>query len=153
MADNLSIRPARIGEGTFLSQLSRRSKAHWGYDSRFMELSREALTIRETWISDERVLVADIDGDPAGVAAIAADGEGFEIAAFFIDPDRMGCGVGARLFGAVVDLAAKAGIGKLGILSDPNAVGFYEKMGACRVSMEPSDAIPGRMLPYLELVV
>lgn len=145
------IRAARDGEAEVLSALSRRSKAHWGYDKRFMALSQEALTIRDAWIAAGKVLVAECDGAVAGVAAIDADGDGHEVAAFFVDPAWMGHGIGNHLFDAMIDLAARSGIARLGILSDPNAAGFYEKMGARPVSMEPSDAIPGRKLPFLEI--
>ena len=38
----------------------------------------------------------------------------------------------------------------MAILADPNAVPFYERMGARFVSHAPSDAIPGRTLPLYE---
>ncbi len=147
------IRPACAEEAQALSDLSHRSKAHWGYDEGFMALSRDALTVRDAWIEAGMVLVAEHDAALAGVAAIAPDGDGHEVAVFFVDPAMMGKGIGADLFQAMVGLAAESGIAKLGILSDPNAAGFYEKMGARPIGMEPSDAIPGRELPYLEMDV
>jgi len=35
--------------------------------------------------------------------------------------------------------------------ADPNAEGFYLKMGAERVGESPSGSIPGRMLPLLQV--
>ena len=145
------IRPARLDEAAALTDLSLRSKAHWGYDDHFMDLSRDALTVRDGWIEAGMVLVAEHDGACVGVAAIAPDGDGHEVAVFFVDPATMGKGIGADLFAAMVDLAAQNDIATLGILSDPNAAGFYEKMGARPVGTEPSDAIPGRELPFLEV--
>ena len=116
-----------------------------------MALSREALTVRDAGIEAGMVLAVEHGGALAGVAAISPDGDGHEVAVFFVDPAMMGKGVGADLFHAMVDLAARNDIEKLGILSDPNAAGFYEKMGARPVGREPSGAIPGRELPYLEM--
>ncbi|WP_136657856.1 GNAT family N-acetyltransferase [Nitratireductor sp. XY-223] len=149
----ITVRPARREEAESLSALCHRSKAHWGYDKRFMEFSRDALTVDPERIAGGWVLVAELDGVPAGVAAIGPDGDGFEIDQFFTDPDMMGKGVGARLFVALLDLARARGIERLSILSDPNAAGFYERMGARHVGSAPSDAVPGRTLPLLEIVV
>ncbi|MEX3010959.1 GNAT family N-acetyltransferase [Hoeflea sp. TYP-13] len=151
MAGSISFRPARSGETAALTELCIRSKAHWGYDERFMESSREALTVKPARVESGDVIVAEFQGQPAGVAAIAPDGDGFEIDLFFVDPAAMGRGVGRRLFEAVIALAKRRGIGALTILSDPNAVSFYEKMGARPIGRAPSDAIPGRTLPLLEV--
>jgi len=153
MTGQTVIRPAREDEIEPLSQLCRRSKAHWGYDARFMELSRNSLTVRRQWVTAGNVLVAERDGVAAGVAAIAPDGPGHEVALFFVDPAFMGHGIGADLYRAMIALAAERGIARLGVLADPNAASFYEKMGARPVGSEPSESIPGRFLPYLEVDV
>ena len=36
------------------------------------------------------------------------------------------------------------------LIADPNAAAFYERVGATFVRNEPSDAIPGRLLPLYE---
>ena len=152
MRRQTTIRPARRDEIGPLSELCRRSKAHWGYDDRFMESSRDALTVREEWIAQGHVLVAESGGVTSGVAAIAPDDEaGYEVALFFVDPAFIGLGVGGDLYRAMIALAADRGIARLGVLADPNAAAFYEKMGARPVGSRPSDAIPGRFLPYLEV--
>lgn len=151
MGEAMTTRPAGAGEAEQLSDLCWRSKAHWGYDSHFMDACREALTVRDEWIGREWVIVAEIDDEVAGVAAIAPDGSQFEVALFFVDPTQMGKGVGAVLFNAMVTRARQEEVGALRILSDPNAVEFYRKMGARMIGTEPSDAIPGRRLPLMEI--
>lgn len=151
MGSGITTRPAGADEAPQLSALCWRSKAHWGYDSHFMEQCRDALTVRAEWIRCGWVIVAEHDGDIAGVAAIAPDGQDFEVALFFVDPPHMSKGVGIALFNALVARARQEQIGKLTILSDPNAVSFYQKMGARLIGAEPSDAIPGRSLPLLEI--
>lgn len=151
MGSGISIRPAGLDEAQQLSALCWRSKAHWGYDSDFMEQCREALTVRDEWIRRGWVVVAELDGEIAGVAAIAPDGPDFEIAVFFVDPPFMGKGVGGALFKASIARARSGQVGRLTILSDPNAVSFYRKMGAQLIGAEPSDAIAGRTLPLLEI--
>lgn len=147
----IEIRPAKAAEIEALTAICQRSKAHWGYDRDFMEKSRHALAVKPERVGTGDVLVAELDGVVAGVAAIAPDEGGFEIDLFFVDPPAMGRGLGVRLFRALVAHANKRGIATLSILSDPNAAPFYEKMGARRVGMAPSDAIPGRTLPLLKI--
>jgi hypothetical protein len=42
---------------------------------------------------------------------------------------------------------------RLSVLADPNAAGFYRRIGARDIGEAPSDAIAGRMLPLLEFVI
>ncbi len=147
MSDDITIRLALHNEAKALSSLCWRSKAHWGYDAQFMELSREALTVAPDWIAAGQVIVAEQGGIVAGVAALAADENRYELAVFFVEPAMMGRGVGAKLYTAIIDLARRKNVDHLHILADPNAASFYEKMGAKAAGTAPSDTIPGRRLP------
>ena len=42
---------------------------------------------------------------------------------------------------------------RLTILADPFAAAFYEHTGARRVGEAPSDAIPGRLVPFYEIAL
>lgn len=147
MASDIGIRSARAGEGRALTALCVRAKAHWGYDSEFMRLSRRSLTVSEQAIAAGEVLVAEREGLLFGMAEVAPDGE---LDKLFVDPPGMGRGVGRALFVASVALARKFGAQRMAILADPNAARFYERMGARFVGQAPSDAIPGRTLPLYE---
>jgi GNAT superfamily N-acetyltransferase len=145
-----TIRPARPGEAEALTALCVRSKAHWGYDAAFMAKAMSELTVRPDWIADGLVLVAETGGAAAGVAGITDEGAGmFDVSVFFIDPGRMGAGVGRVLFGAICDLARAKGAARLTVLSDPNAEPFYRRMGAVRIGEERSSSKTGRILPLL----
>lgn len=118
-----------------------------------MDKCRDALTVRDEWIDRGWVIVAEVAGKIAGVAAIGTDESDFEIALFFVEPALIGKGVGGVLYRALMMRAREERIGTLKVLSDPNAAVFYRKMGARMVGNEPSDAIPGRTLPLLEIDV
>jgi hypothetical protein len=47
--------------------------------------------------------------------------------------------------------AKRRGARRLTILSDLYAAAFYERNGAIRIGLAPSDAIPGRMPPLFEI--
>ncbi len=146
----IAIRAAQSGEAARLTALCVRSKAHWGYDARFMAMSAAALTVHEHDIEAGRVLVA-VDGDrPVAMACVLGQGDAVDLDALFVDPDAMRSGAGRALFEAAAALAKKLGATTLTILADPNAAPFYERMGARFIKHAPSDAVPGRTLPFYE---
>lgn len=123
------------------------SKAYWGYDVEFMRLSEATLTVSEAEVASGRVLVAERERLPVGMAKVEPDGE---LGMMFVDPLAIGRGAGRALFGASAALARRLGARRMAILADPNAAPFYERMGARWVGQAPSDAIPGRILPLFE---
>ena len=68
----------------------------------------------------------------------------------WVTPAHIGTGVGKELFLHAMQHAAKENISAVEILSDPNAEGFYQKMGAHRTGEAVSE-INGqpRTLPRL----
>jgi GNAT superfamily N-acetyltransferase len=154
-APSLSIRLARPGEEPALSALCLRSKAHWGYDAAFLAASRAALTVDPGQVAAGRVDVAEADGRVLGVVAMdeGSDAQTEEVALMFVDPAAIGLGVGHALLSHALTRAAARGARRALVLSDPQARGFYERMGARFVGMAPSDAIPGRWLPRLEFAL
>lgn len=66
----------------------------------------------------------------------------------WVDPPAMGRGIGARLFRRAVERARACGATRLEWEAEPNAVGFYEKMGGSVLrDSEPSEW--GRVLPVM----
>ena len=152
---DILIRPARTGEGTILTDICLRAKAHWGYDSAFMTAAARLLRIREGEIGAGHVLAALRGEHPIGVAAIVPLRRAgrFELSHLFVAPQTMRLGIGRALFRAAADLAAQQGATHIAILSDPNAAAFYQKLGARRCGEAPSDVERGRMLPLFELII
>ena len=116
-----------------------------------MRLCVPSLTMSETIIAEGRVLVAvDAADRTVGTVSVGRDGDDAELALMFVEPEAMGGGTGRVLFGAAVGLARTLGYRRMTILADVNAAPFYERMGARYLRNEPSDAIPGRVLPFYE---
>ena len=147
---DIVVRLAQAGEAEALTALCVRSKAHWGYDAAFMQLSTASLTVSDARIASGSVLVAAEEDRIVGMAEVEPDGE---LGKMFVDPPAMGRGVGRLLFKAAVSMARRLGARTMAILADPNAAPFYERLGARFVSQAPSDAIPGRSLPLYEYVL
>lgn len=149
----VTIRPARPGEAEALSALARRSKAAWGYDEAFMAQAREALSITERQIAAGDVWVAEAGVSMLGLVSLGPGlaPDAIDLDALFVEPDVMGAGAGRALFEFAAAEARRRGARVLEVLADPNACGFYERMGARQVDERPSGAVPGRKIPFLTL--
>jgi AcrR family transcriptional regulator len=122
--DDVTLRPARPDEAAALSDLVRRSKAHWGYSDEFIEACRDELTVHREQIDAGRVLVATVNGMLAGTATLGGEPPEGDVEMFFVEPEHIGTGVGGALFAAVRRRAVDAGFTRLRIEADPNALGF-----------------------------
>lgn len=154
--DSWLIRDARPQESAALSDLSMRSKAHWGYPVDFMEACREELTVtaEDLGDADRYYRVAEVDGQLAGFYGIARlPGGDFELEALFVEPAHIGTGIGRQILADACELAASRGGGSMIIQGDPNAEAFYLAAGGVRMGSRPSESIPGRELPLFRLAL
>ena len=93
-----------------------------------------------------------VEGEPVGFYALVGEGCRIELEHLWVLPKRMGTGVGRALLEHAAGRAADLGAETLGIEADPNAEGFYRRMGARRVG-ETTYELDGqeRILPLLAL--
>lgn len=163
-AQALTVRPVRPDEAEMISDLALRSKAAWGYSEAFIEQCRDELRYTAEQIASERwsFVVAEDGEGILGLLALLqlAPNElpqqpepDMELAGLFIEPDAMGKGVGRALMTVARDHARQYGALHLYIQSDPNAAGFYARMGAEVIGELPSGSIPGRCLPLMRLAL
>ena len=135
---NVHIRSARPEDADHLTEIAHAAKRHWGYPEEFISLWRTDLTMTHDFIASHPVYCAVIGSHITGFYALSRDGSTFELEHMWVHPDDMGTGVGARLFEHAVSIARSLGGSILQIASDPNAEGFYRRMGAHRVGDIPS---------------
>ncbi|MFS2317158.1 GNAT family N-acetyltransferase [Maricaulis sp. D1M11] len=151
-AREFSLRPARPGEATPLSELCLLSKAYWGYPADFLDACRPYLRVEETDIEQGHTWVAQRpDGAVRGVCQIAPGHPVGNLDLLFIHPDMMGKGIGRALFWNACDRLRAAGERRVTLLSDPQAESAYLKWGAHRIEMRASDVFPGRLLPWMAM--
>ena len=149
----LCIRPARADEAEILTDLSLRSKAFWGYDASFLARCRAVMTVKARGIETHPHYVAELDGRIAGFYGFEPETEGVGLDYMFVESDLVGRGVGRALWRHAVETARGLGHPALIVVSDPNAEGFYLKMGCQRIGTRPSELENGRQLPLLRFVL
>lgn len=143
------------GQQSTINALILRSKAHWGYDAAMMAIMERVLRLDPDAAGAGRAIAAWQGEDPVGVVQITEPyeddrGRAIELELLFIAPEAIGTGLGRRLYDWALDQARAADAARMDILSDPFARPFYTAMGATFIKDRPSDAVPGRMLPFLQ---
>jgi ribosomal protein S18 acetylase RimI-like enzyme len=147
--DAIVFRDARDNEAGLLGEVALRSKGHWGYSADFLDLCRTELTFRPEDVAARRIVVADSPAGILGFYSIDGQPPSGELGNLWVIPERIGTGLGRRLWQNAVATAGMAGYTWLRIEADPNAVGFYRAMGAEQIGEAPSGSVPGRSLPLL----
>ncbi len=115
-----------------------------------MELARPSLTVTPEYLEANECWVAEIDGATAGWFSLVQMRDAVLLDNFFLLPAHIGSGVGRRMWEEALRMAESAGAERLTLESDPNAAGFYERMGA-RLTGSVTAPATGRELPVYEI--
>ena len=148
----ISIRPAQPRDAATLTQIALAAKAYWGYPRRWMDLWKPQLTFSPEYFGVHESWVAEIDRAPIGFYTLLEKDGSAWIENLWVSPELIGRGVGKRLFLHALDLSRQRGFENLRLEADPNAAGFYEKMGMKKIGDRRSE-IEGqpRILPIMEI--
>jgi len=153
MAD-ISIRPVMPVEANTLTHIAISAKNHWGYPNRWMEIWTPQLTFAPEYFEKNEGWVA-VDGDQQVGFYTLDDANGIAwIENLWVLPEYIGKGIGKQLFLHAVELVRQREYKILQLEADPNAIGFYEKMGMRKIGERKSE-VDGRprILPIMELVI
>ncbi len=126
---------AHPSDAATLTAIALEAKRHWGYPEKWMAIWRDTLTIRPEQIEvDEVYCSTDVD-EIVGFYGLHRDRDTLRLEHLWVLPKLMRRGVGRALFEHSVERTHALGFRSLHIESDPNAEGFYLRMGARRVGM------------------
>ncbi|HEX3248667.1 MAG TPA: GNAT family N-acetyltransferase [Pyrinomonadaceae bacterium] len=146
------IRPAAANEASVLTNLALDAKRYWGYPEHWIRHWQADLTISSDFILDNHVYVAEEEGKIQGFYALIVTGNKAELDHMWVTPDCIGTGIGKALFLDAMERAAALKVNAVEISADPNAAGFYRRMGATDVG-ETDASFDGvtRKLPRLKI--
>jgi N-acetylglutamate synthase-like GNAT family acetyltransferase len=147
---DIQIRRAKPDEAAVLTEIAHAAKRHWGYPENWIEHWKEELTITPDFIANNEMYVALNGEEIAGCCALVVSGSLAELEHMWIRPEHMGNGVGRALFQQIVERATTLDAKAVELSADPNAEGFYQRMGATRIG-EVRSEIEGqpRVLPRM----
>jgi GNAT superfamily N-acetyltransferase len=126
---------AKPEDAAVLTEIAHAAKRHWGYPERWIQNWRDILTMRPEFIAANVTYCAMKDARVVGFYLLTNESDGLHLDHLWIAPDAMGRGIGRALFEHAVEQARKLGREALKIEADPNAEGFYRRMGARRVGV------------------
>jgi GNAT superfamily N-acetyltransferase len=148
----ISIRRVRPGEADALSRIAIAAKRHWGYPEHWMEIWIPQLTFTPDYFETNESWVAVEQDAPIAFYTVQEREGSAWIENMWVDPAWIGHGIGKGLFQHAVSCSKAQGHQTLQLEAEPNAVGFYEKMGMTRVG-EHHYMLEGRprILPLMRL--
>jgi GNAT superfamily N-acetyltransferase len=144
----IRIRKARRADCAELTRIAHAAKRFWGYPEKLIRLWERELTITPDFVVQHAVYCAVRRSSVIGFYAFTGKRASRDLEHMWVDPERIGHGVGRSLFAHLLRRLRRSGVARLTIEADPNAEGFYRKLGARRVGRIPSKPA-GRYLPLL----
>ncbi len=134
-----------------LTELTIRSKSHWGYGKEQIEAWREELTITKTYIEDNNIYKLVIADVLIGFYAYQAESEAkLKLNYLFVEPKYIGKGFGKTLMKDFLRRIENSQFESVILDADPHAEIFYAGLGF-RVIGQLKSSIKNRFLPIMEL--
>jgi ribosomal protein S18 acetylase RimI-like enzyme len=148
----ISIRRVVPQEANFLSQIAFSAKAYWGYPERWMEIWKPQFTFTPEYFAENESWAAETNHIPIAFYTLLEKEGTAWIENLWVSPNYIGQGIGKQLFSHALELSRQRGYKSLRLEADPNALGFYERMGMKRTGERVSevDGQP-RLLPIMEI--
>jgi hypothetical protein len=148
---DLAFRRARPEEAAALTALALRSKRRWGYYDAFMAAAAADMQITPQLIVSAVTVVAERGGAILGFYVLSIEPDGPTLRDLWVEP--IAIGTGAALWAHMLTTARDQRLPTVRLSSDPNAAGFYARMGARQIGEVPSCVVLGRVLPLFEVDV
>jgi GNAT superfamily N-acetyltransferase len=125
----VGIRPVVADEGARLREIAIAAKTHWGYDPDRVRDWAAMGDFSPAGLRKKDFYIAAVGAKVVGWAAAIGRGDVWWLDDLWIEPEWMGKGIGSRLFHHAADQGRRARAVRMEWEAEPNALGFYEKMG------------------------
>jgi GNAT superfamily N-acetyltransferase len=123
------IRAAVLGDMPALRDVFRRSSLSDDSDRATLLAHPDVLEFSDLAVREGRTRVAVADDRTVGFATWLSVGGIFEIEDLFVDPERMGQGIGRALVMDLIAIARDHGVGRVEVTANQHALDFYERVG------------------------
>ncbi len=130
MSFSYEIRDALNGEAEYLSELTLRSKAYWGYSKEFLERCRPHLVVSTEYIENWPVRVLESSQSIIGYMSLKEISGETRLDNLWIEPEYIKHGYGTILFKEAISQARKLNWKTFRMAVEEQSIGFYEKLGA-----------------------
>ena len=146
------IRRVTPTEADILTKVAISAKRYWNYPERWMEIWIPQLTFSPEYFEANESWAAVFEGTPIAFYTWQDRNSIAWIENLWVSAEYIGAGVGKQLFHHALTRSRESGYKVLRLESDPNARGFYEKMGMWKIGEHQAevDGQP-RMIPVMEI--
>ena len=146
----MNIKPVKVEDAEALTNIALAAKQHWKYPKEWLELWKEGLTITTKFIEENNLYKAVEGTTIIGFCAIIYHADKAEIEHCWVLPSSIGKGIGKRLLDYAFEQILENNFHIVEVVSDPNAIGFYQKIGFQQIGTYTSQP-QNRQLPILQL--
>ena len=149
----MKIEAADSADHLELSDLTKLSKAFWGYSDAQILAWDEDLTLSEAYFDNNHVYKA-IDREKliAYYSYGRENAHTVKLDNLFVHPEWIGKGIGQTLMSHFLNELANTNYKRIVLDADPHAEKFYLKLGFHTIDQLQS-SVPGRFLPIMELKI
>lgn len=150
---NLKYIAASTGDAQFLTKVAIQSKKVWGYSEEHISLWKDDLKISEDYILQNKVMKVFDNNIFIGFFALKFEkNQSPEIDHLWLQPEFLRKNYGRSIFKFITEFISEKGFSKTTLVAEPNAKGFYEKLGG-KVIGEFESKISGRFLEIFEFQI
>jgi len=147
----VKIEKATINDHEILTEITKKSKAFWGYSAAQMLLWSDDLTITKVYLELNEAFKLLNDGVAIGYYAYRMEENSrARLDNLFLLPEYIGKGFGKYLAGDFIARMRTQKIKKIILDADPNATEFYLKIGFEKIG-EVETSIKNRLMPIMEM--
>jgi GNAT superfamily N-acetyltransferase len=130
MNEGVHLRYAKPDEVPMLEALQLQSSLEWASDHADLLAHPDAIELPVQSVLEQQVRVVEIDSVVIGFSVTIPTGDGAaELDGLFVLPAHMGSGFGRALVDDAADIARGQGLQQLNVIANPNALGFYTRLG------------------------
>jgi len=150
MMENERIIRAESKDHQVLTEITKKSKAYWGYSAEQMEEWSDSLTITEDYIRNNEVYYLSINNSKIGFFTyLNLNEKSVKLDNLFVLPSEIGKGYGKLLMNNFLNKIRETKVKSIILDADPNAEKFYESFGFVKIK-EIETSIKDRFLPIME---
>ena len=146
----MKIERANINDGEILSEITKKSKAFWGYSEEQILEWNDNLTISKNYIESYYVFKLLDENTVIGYYSYILEKSSVKLDNLFVLPEYIGKGFGKYLVNDFLTRMRNQKIKKIILDSDPNAEEFYLKIGFKKIGQFET-SIKNRFMPIMEM--
>jgi GNAT superfamily N-acetyltransferase len=149
----MAIEKANNTDHQILTQITKKSKAFWGYSEEQIEIWSKFLTVTSSYIDTNTVYKLSIKDQIVGYYSFFnKDQKTVKLDNLFVLPEYIGKGLGRLLMEHFLLNIDKTNANTITLNSEPNAESFYSKLGFVKVG-KIETSIKDRFMPIMELTI